>query len=528
MKFLLLTALATLAYAKTVPQCVVSDWSDWSSCKGKCPQETKEGMSWPAGEGTYFDEGRVMMKMMMEEKRKQRAHFWDCLADNSCPDLLDPKFHTPGSAACVGGTADIYPCRNIDKLDFVDFVGLGTLSNTEGNDIWGWHDTENNDDYAIVGTTRGSSMVRITDPSNIEVLGFLPTHTTASTWRDMKVVNDHAYIVSEASGHGLQVFDLTRLRGLTADSSRTFTVDLHYAGFGNAHNIAANVDTETLFVIGATRTGAGYSPCSGGLHMINVADPKNPVFEGCYSADGYSHDVECVTYNGPDTRYTGREICWGYNENTLTLVDVTDRQNPVQLSRTSYTGYRYTHQGWLTPNQRWALLDDELDEFYSTNKKTRTYIWDCADLTNPIMTSIYFSPEDSIDHNMYIVERNGEAYAVQSNYESGLRILHVDQETGELTEVAYFDVLPSSTTANFAGTWSNYPYDLANGAVAMTSIDYGFFMVGPDWDTIETEVAAKKAYAERERWRSILHYDEGAVCPQLRQVEHCDIVVCDN
>ncbi len=66
------------------------------------------------------------------------------------------------------------------------------------------------------------------------------------------------------------------------------------------------------------------------------------------------------------------------------------------------------------------------------------------------------------------------------------------------------------------------------GAVAMTSIDYGFFMVGPQWDNIEAEVAAKKAYAERERWRSILHYDEGSVCPQLRQVEHCDIVVCDN
>ena len=72
-----------------------------------------------------------------------------------------------------------------------------------GNDIWGWHDAE--DDYAIVGLTTGTSFVRITDPENVEVLGFLPTHTIQSTWRDMKVVNNHAFIVSEALNHGMQV-----------------------------------------------------------------------------------------------------------------------------------------------------------------------------------------------------------------------------------------------------------------------------------------------------------------------------------
>ena len=65
------------------------------------------------------------------------------------------------------------------------------------------------------------------------------------------------------------------------------------------------------------------------------------------------------------------------------------------------------------------------------------------------------------------------------------------------------------------------------GAIAMTSIDYGFFMIGPDWDTIGSEVAAKKVYAERERWREVLHMDAGTKCPQLRQIEFCDVVKCD-
>ena len=102
--------------------------------------------------------------------------------------------------------------------------------------------------------------------------------------------------------------------------------------------------------------------------MIDVSDPLNPVFDGCYSEDGYSHDIECVIYRGPDSRYQGREICFGYNENTLTIVDIDDRSNPVQLSRTSYAEYYYTHQGWLSSDQKWVLMDDELDEVFGQSK----------------------------------------------------------------------------------------------------------------------------------------------------------------
>ena len=77
-------------------------------------------------------------------------------------------------------------------------------STANGNDIWGWHDGD--EDYAIVGLTTGTSFVRITDPENPVVLGFLPTHTINSDWSDMKVVNDHAFIISEALRHGMQVF----------------------------------------------------------------------------------------------------------------------------------------------------------------------------------------------------------------------------------------------------------------------------------------------------------------------------------
>ena len=59
-------------------------------------------------------------------------------------------------------------------------------------------------EYALMGLGNGTAFVDITDPVNPIYLGKLPTHTDSSTWRDIKVYNDHAFIVSEAGGHGME------------------------------------------------------------------------------------------------------------------------------------------------------------------------------------------------------------------------------------------------------------------------------------------------------------------------------------
>ena len=102
-------------------------------------------------------------------------------------------------------------------------------------------------------------------------------------------------------------------------------------GTGNSHNIVMNEQTHVAYAV-------GNNGCSGGLYSIDVSEPGNPRYRGCFSADGYTHDAECVTYDGPDADYVGKEICFGYNENTLTIVDFTDDSNPIMLSRTLYTG----------------------------------------------------------------------------------------------------------------------------------------------------------------------------------------------
>ena len=77
-----------------------------------------------------------------------------------------------------------------------------------------------------------------------------------------------------------------------------------------------------------------------------------------------THDAEVVVYTGPDEEFQGREIMFGYNTrgNTLTIVDMTDHNNPAIIGADTYEDAAYTHQGWLTEDQTHLFLDDEADE----------------------------------------------------------------------------------------------------------------------------------------------------------------------
>lgn len=207
---------------------------------------------------------------------------------------------------------------------------------------------------------------------------------------------NHAFIGSEANGHGMQIYDLESLRELKplSDGVNVIKADKLYTEFGSSHNIVINEETGYAYAVGS-RT------CNSGLHVVNIRDPQNPEYAGCFNEDGYVHDAQCVVYRGPDERHQGREICFCYNENTLTIVDVTDKENMVQLSRQGYTNSAYTHQGWLNEEQSHLLLDDELDELnYRIN--THTYVWNVEDLTQPMLTGGFSSEKKASDHNLYI------------------------------------------------------------------------------------------------------------------------------
>ena len=370
------------------------------------------------------------------------------------------------ATTCSEGMAGTYPCSNVDLMSFLALADIGGGS---ANDIWGWTDSSTGKEYAIMGRTNGTSFVDISDPVNPIYLGNLPPPAGEADERDIKVYADHAFIVTEANNSGMQVFDLTQLR-MVASPPATFSETAHYPHFSDAHNLAINEDSGFAYA-------AGTNNCSGGLHMINIQTPTNPTSAGCFSGDGYTHDAQCVNYDGPDLDHQGKEICFNSNLDTLTIVDVTNKAAPVMLSRTGYSGSRYTHQGWLTEDQVYFLLGDELDEKNNPNvTNTRTYMWNVSDLDDPALIGSHDSTTTAIDHNQYVKG----SYTYQSNYQAGLRILDItDIANGNLSEAAFFDVYPGGDSTSFNGSWSNFPF-FDSGIVIVSVIEQGLFILRPN------------------------------------------------
>jgi len=367
------------------------------------------------------------------------------------------------TTACVGGFAGSYPCSSVDLLAFLPMNAIGGGT---GNTVWGWKDPLTGKEYAIVGRSTGTSFVDISTPSNPVYLGNLPARTVESIWRDMKVYQQYVFIVSEAFGHGIQIFDLTTLRNVT-NPPVTFVQTQTYGAF-NTHTLALNEQSGFAYA-------AGTGTCNGGLHMVDVRNPLIPRFAGCFANDGYTHETQCVNYSGPDAAHRGKEVCFNSNEDTLTIIDVTNKSAPVLLSRTGYAGFGYTHQGWLTDDQAYFLVDDELDEINS-HHNTRTYVWNVADLDAPRVVGFHTGTTAAIDHNQYI----RGSYVYQANYRAGLRILRIDDaSTAKLTEVGFFDIYPPDDAPSFNAAWSNYPY-FGSGVVLISGIEQGLFIVKPN------------------------------------------------
>lgn len=398
-------------------------------------------------------------------------------------------------ATCTNGTAVLsgvgtFPCSNVDLVGHLprSAFAVGTSGADGHNDIWGWTDPQTGTEYALVGTENGLGFVDLSTPTSPRVVGKLPTTVERSTWRDVKVYQNHAYIVADGSrGHGIQVFDLTRLRGVTG-APVLFTMDANYTGIASAHNIVINEATGYGYVVGAGRvTSSQPSECaSRGFHVVDLRNPPNVTFVTCFSdasrdanpvlIAGYTHDAQCMIYRGPDPDYQGREICLGANEDVVTVFDVEDKSNVTIVSQAEYPNDSYTHQGWFDASQRYFLVNDELDEDDGLVATQRTIVIDFLDLDDPEVAFIYDSGLATIDHNLYVLGR----YAFESNYQSGLRVLDLnDIGNNTIREVAFFDTYPQSDGIRFDGNWSNYPY-FESGLIIANDISNGLFVLRPD------------------------------------------------
>ncbi|KAI5867927.1 hypothetical protein GGS23DRAFT_591737 [Durotheca rogersii] len=401
--------------------------------------------------------------------------------------------------ACVDGVAALvvgdplytFRCKGLDLYDFQSHADLGS-NGGEGAGSWGWTSPDGRE-FVAIAQSDGSAFAEITPAGKLVYLGRLPQYPAAqpSLWREIKGYKSYIVIGSEAVNHGVQFFDLTKLLDVDPANPVTFNNEddiSHFNGLpiGRSHTVQTNEEAGYAVASGSQPRS---DKCASGLIFIDLSDFSNLTSPGCAAADGYVHDAQCLIYRGPDEKYVGEDICYGYNEDTLTIYNVTDKKNPSIISRTSYEGASYTHQGWVLDEQwqQYLVLDDEYDEYDRAGPGAAgypiTYIWDISSLEAPKQTGYYQGLRKGIDHNQFV--NGGLLY--QSNYGGGLNVLDVssipEDPTGAgVTEVAYFDIYPEDDNAEgggqiaFQGTWSHYPY-FKSGYILINTIERGAYVV---------------------------------------------------
>ncbi len=446
---------------------------------------------------------------------------------------------------CVVGQAGPFLCDDVDLVDVVPTAGFGA---GHGSDSWGWTAADGTE-YVIVTSGVDSGFFRLLEDGTTEYLGSLDRSETADRvlWNDVKVVNDHAYITSEDDSFGFQVVDLNAVAELPAIPLGTGDGVIEQAGFvatGGGHNMVAFPERDIIAI-----TLSEDDTCGGGIVFFDVSDGNEtePERLGCVGGDNKlrtsngktlplaqgTHDAQCVTYAGPDTDHNGAgedgllgtdddvaaaDVCLLFQEgagvHVVDVSEITRDQLPDGtgradlLTRFTYDTINYTHQGWFSPNQRWVLFNDELDESGAAatalgdrgaqNQNTTTYWVDLADLdagasmaagplldVNQDLVNAWSNPDTiAIDHNMYPVAveggEDGEFLLYQANYGAGLRVLRatdtaLEDGTG-FEQVAYFDTYPGPGPSEFYGAWNTYPF-FESGMIVLSDFQSGLLVL---------------------------------------------------
>jgi choice-of-anchor B domain-containing protein len=366
--------------------------------------------------------------------------------------------------------------RNINLFSVLAPEQLG-FPGSKGSDLWGWTDHKSGHDYALMTLSSGTAFVDVSNVKSPKYIGKLPSETGVSFWRDIKTYKHYAYIVSDQNGrHGVQIFNLKHLR--KAKKNSIFKSDSQFKKIHSAHNIA--IHAGFAYVVGANKTDGSKSRklAKGGLIILDLKNPKNPVIAGKFKQDGYTHDTQVVTYLGPDKDHQGKTIALNSNADFFSIVDATDKSKLKRLSKSTYKDSGYIHQGWLTDDHRYFFQNDSKDEHNRPrNNKARTHIWDVNDLDKPEYLGFHKSAEFSTDHNLYIEDD----LIYQANYTSGLRVLQINRGGNnrteiKLKEIAHLDTYPETNEPeSHRGAWSAFPF-FDDKKIIISDTERGLFL----------------------------------------------------
>lgn len=316
---------------------------------------------------------------------------------------------------------------------------LGTFnpySATGYNDCWGYTAADGRE-YALLGVRNGTSIIDITDAPLLKEVAFIPSVT--SLWKDIKTYQTYAYVVTDGTGEGIQIIDLSMLPD-TAVLVTTFAgTDL------TSHNLSIDTTNGILYAQG----GAGL------VRVIDLSDPENLV-EIPASFEGLTH---CH-----DILIQGHKLFISEGTSgTVSIFDVSNPAVPALLARFGPPDSGYVHNAWPSADGTLLMTTEE------TPGKT-VKLWDISAPDTAIITDDYLAPE-GLAHNVHIKG----SYAYISHYKDGLRIVNIS-DPRNIFEEGYYDTYDSTLAGNFHGAWGAFPF-FNSGKVLISDMESGLFVV---------------------------------------------------
>jgi len=332
------------------------------------------------------------------------------------------------------------------NIELLGHINYQSLHDANLNDVWGYVDELGNE-YAIVGTTKGTSIVDVTDPTNPIEVFWLAGST--SIWRDPSVHGDFAYVTTEAED-GLTIIDLSPL-----PSSTVLPTTLYTGSIGNewqsAHTCFVD-ENGVAYIFGANRD-------QGGVIMLDVqTNPMAPIELGVFD-DWYAHDG----FVRNDTMYLAH-----INDGFFSMVDVSDKANPVLIG-TKHTPNNFTHNIWPSQDGNYVFTTDEVSGAFITSYSIQN-----SAAIEEVDRTQHSPGAGVIPHNTHV---KGD-FLITSYYSDGITI-HDITNPESIILVGDYDTYPTQTSG-FDGCWGVYPF-LPSGTILAADITEGLYLLNPTY-----------------------------------------------
>lgn len=327
---------------------------------------------------------------------------------------------------------------------------LGQLPYTQDlNDIWGYVDSGGNE-YALVGTRTGTSIVDVTNPATLFEKAFIPG--PFSTWRDIKTWGNYAYVTHDTQtgpSQGLLIIDLS---DIATNSSPTFyTYFPTYLGntLTKAHNLY--IDENGICYLFGADIGNG-----GALLLDLTVNPTAPSVVGIYD-EHYLHDGMARG----DTLWGGAIYA-----GEIVAVDVSNPSAIGNKMGAAITPDNFCHNGWISKDGTHVFTTDEVQGAYVA-------AFDVTNLANITeVDRVHPIPNNSvIPHNTHV---KGD-FIYTSWYTSGA-IVHDVSYPYNIIRTGQYDTSPLSG-GGFNGCWGLYPF-APSGNLYASDIEGGLYVLG--------------------------------------------------